>query len=87
MFIDTSTGQLGLGPMISSERYKQDILPMGASSEGVLQLRPVTFSYKQDAQRTNPRSGKSACARCLGVVVGSRPGQDRLHTVEQILGD
>jgi hypothetical protein len=52
VFIDTSTGQLGLGPMISSERYKQDILPMGASSESVLQLRPVTFSYKQDAQRT-----------------------------------
>jgi len=30
-------------------RYKQDILPMGVSSESVLQLRPVTFSYKQDA--------------------------------------
>ena len=52
VFIDTSTGQLGLGPMISSERYKQDILPIGASSQGVLQLRPVMFSYKQDAQRT-----------------------------------
>ena len=51
VFVDASTSQLGLGAMISSERYKQDILPIGASSQGVLQLRPVMFSYKQ-AQRT-----------------------------------
>jgi hypothetical protein len=44
---NTATGHLGLGPMISSERYKQDILPMGASSEGVLQLQPVTFSTRR----------------------------------------
>jgi hypothetical protein len=44
-----ANGQLGIVP--SSARYKQDIAPMGTSSEGVLQLRPVTFSYKEDAQR------------------------------------
>ena len=48
VMIDTTTGQLGIAT--SSARYKQDIAPMGASSEGVLQLRPVTFAYKQDGQ-------------------------------------
>jgi Chaperone of endosialidase len=47
--IDTTTGQLGIP--LSSARYKQDIAPMGTSSEGVLNLRPVTFAYKEDAQR------------------------------------
>jgi hypothetical protein len=35
----------------SSARYKQDVVPMAASSEGVFQLRPVTFAYKEDAHR------------------------------------
>jgi trimeric autotransporter adhesin len=41
-------GQLGIAP--SSARYKQDIAPMGPSSERVLQLNPVTFAYKEDVQ-------------------------------------
>ena len=41
-------GQLGIAP--SSARYKQDIVPMGTNSEGVLRLRPVTFAYKEDAR-------------------------------------
>ena len=44
--IDTTTGQLGVVP--SSARYKQDIASMGTRSEKVLQLRPVTFAYKED---------------------------------------
>ena len=39
-----------LGTLLSSARYKRDIDPMGARSEGVLKLRPVTFVYKQDEQ-------------------------------------
>jgi hypothetical protein len=46
--IDTTTGQLGIKN--SSVRYKRDITPMGASSEKVLVLRPVTFAYKDDAR-------------------------------------
>jgi hypothetical protein len=46
--IDAS-GQLGVP--LSSARYKRDIETMGARSEGVLKLRPVTFVYKQDEQR------------------------------------
>jgi endosialidase-like protein len=45
--IDTITGQLGIAT--SSARYKRDIAPMGAQSEKVLDLRPVTFAYKEDA--------------------------------------
>jgi polyhydroxyalkanoate synthesis regulator phasin len=41
-------GQLGI--QFSSSRYKRDIQPMGAHSRGLLQLRPVIFRYKQDAQ-------------------------------------
>jgi hypothetical protein len=41
-------GQLGI--QTSSSRYKDDIQPMGTHSRGLLQLRPVIFRYKDDAQ-------------------------------------
>lgn len=40
-----SLGQLGTVP--SSRRYKEDIRDMGAASDGLLRLRPVTFRYKK----------------------------------------
>ena len=40
------TGQLGV--QVSSGRYKRDIETMGSNSQGLLQLRPVTFSYSKD---------------------------------------
>ena len=40
-----SSGQLGT--ISSSRRYKEDIADMGAASERLLALRPVTFRYKQ----------------------------------------
>jgi hypothetical protein len=43
-----SAGQLGT--VASSARYKRDIQSMGAQSEKLQQLRPVTFRYKQDPQ-------------------------------------
>ena len=43
-----ATGRLGVP--LSSARYKRDIETMGARSAGVLNLRPVTFVYKQDGQ-------------------------------------
>ena len=46
---DTVTRQLGIP--FSSGRYKEDIVPMGPSSDGVLHLRPVPFSYKEDTQK------------------------------------
>jgi hypothetical protein len=43
-----SSGQLGI--LTSSARYKRDIEDMRDSSQGVYQLRPVTFQYKHDPQ-------------------------------------
>jgi hypothetical protein len=36
-----------LGTVSSSARYKEDVNDMGAASERLLQLRPVTFQYKE----------------------------------------
>ena len=47
--IDMFTGQLA-ADIRSSARYKQDITAMGARSDGLLKLRPVTFAYKEDAR-------------------------------------
>ena len=44
VFID-SNGQLGT--VTSSQRFKNDIKDMGTISERLMQLRPVTFRYKQ----------------------------------------
>jgi polyhydroxyalkanoate synthesis regulator phasin len=43
-----SDGQLGTLPY--SARYKRDIRDMREGSEGLYQLRPVTFRYKRDPQ-------------------------------------
>jgi len=45
VFVD-STGKLGT--VKSSARYKEQIKPMEAASEGLLKLEPVTFRYKED---------------------------------------
>jgi Chaperone of endosialidase len=45
VFINSS-GQLGT--ITSSRRFKDDIQTMGASSESLLALRPVTFRYKPE---------------------------------------
>jgi len=42
----SSTGQLGI--VVSSARYKRDIRDMGNTSDRLMELRPVTFEYKQD---------------------------------------
>ena len=44
----SSSGQLGIE--MSSARFKRDVHDMGATSDGVMKLRPVTFHYKQDPQ-------------------------------------
>ena len=42
----SSTGQLGI--VLSSARYKREIGDMGPASDKLMELRPVTFRYKQD---------------------------------------
>ncbi len=41
-----------LGTVISSRRFKKEIQPMGAASETILGLRPVTFHYNTDNTST-----------------------------------
>ena len=45
-----SAGQLGT--VSSSRRFKHDIVDMGAESANILDLRPVTFAYNNDASET-----------------------------------
>jgi hypothetical protein len=42
-----------LGTIISSERYKEAIKPLGRASEGILALKPVTFRYKKELDPDN----------------------------------
>jgi hypothetical protein len=48
-----SNGQLGT--VSSSRRYKEDIDDMGLASERLLQLRPVTFRYKEPYENNEKR--------------------------------
>jgi hypothetical protein len=41
-----------LGVFLSSRRFKTDIADMGAASETLLALRPVTFHYKPELDKT-----------------------------------
>ena len=52
---DTVTVDLGtglIGHLSSSLRYKQNIKPMDNTSEALYRLRPVTFRYKKEIDRT-----------------------------------
>ena len=52
---DTVTVDLGtglIGHLSSSRRYKQNIKPMDNTSEALYRLRPVTYRYKKDIDRT-----------------------------------
>jgi hypothetical protein len=42
-----TNGQLGTA-VASSERFKDEIKPMGKASEAILALKPVTFRYKHE---------------------------------------
>jgi hypothetical protein len=46
----SSTGQLGV--VVSSERFKTAVAPMGTNTSKMEQLRPVTFTLKTDTKNT-----------------------------------
>jgi hypothetical protein len=46
----SNTGKLGI--VLSSARYKRDIRDMGARSSNLMKLRPVTFRYQNDPERS-----------------------------------
>jgi Chaperone of endosialidase len=41
-------GRGHLGTVVSSERFKEEIKPMGKASEAILALKPMTFRYKHE---------------------------------------
>jgi Chaperone of endosialidase len=49
VFIDVNNK---LGTMTSSRRFKEEIKPIGAASDELYALQPVTFHYKSDAKGT-----------------------------------
>ena len=52
--IDLSTGLLG--HLTSSRRYKEDIKPMDKASDALYRLKPVTYRYKKEIDRTQSRA-------------------------------
>jgi hypothetical protein len=48
--VNLTSGLLGHG--VSSRRYKEDIKPMDNASEALLALRPVTFRYKKEIDKS-----------------------------------
>jgi len=47
-----SAGKLGF--QVSSQRFKDEIKPMGRASEAIYDLRPVSFRYKKEIEPTRP---------------------------------
>ena len=47
-----SDGRLGHTAVVSSQRYKQDIKPLAAASEGLYALKPVSFRLKKEFDPT-----------------------------------
>jgi hypothetical protein len=52
--IDLTTGLLG--HLTSSRRYKEDITPMDKASEALYRLKPVTYRYKKEIDKTQSRA-------------------------------
>lgn len=45
VLMDTTTGQMGT--VVSSIRYKENVIDMGSNSDALMKLRPVCFTYKE----------------------------------------
>jgi hypothetical protein len=72
-----------LGVFLSSRRFKTDIADMGAASEALLALRPITFRYKPELDKTcTPQFGLVAeeVAKVNPDLV-TRDGKGELTTV------
>ena len=52
--INLTTGLLG--HLTSSRRYKEDIKPMNKASETLYRLKPVTYRYKKEIDKTQSRA-------------------------------
>jgi hypothetical protein len=51
-YVTVDLGSGLLGHLSSSRRYKEEIKPIGTASEALYQLKPVTYRYKKEVDRT-----------------------------------
>jgi trimeric autotransporter adhesin len=56
-----------MGTLSSSRRYKEDIKPMDKTSEALFALRPVTFRYKKEIDRTQALSFGLIAEEAAGI--------------------
>ena len=72
-----------LGTVVSSERFKDAIKPMGKASESILGLQPVTFRYKHDLDPKGvPQFGLVAeQVERVNPDLVARDKEGKLHTV------
>jgi hypothetical protein len=89
--IDNTTGQLGK-LFVSSRRYKQDIVDLGAESDILMKLRPVAFYYKPEIDSTHIRQyglvAEEVAEFAPGLVVldaDGKPESVRYHLVNAML--
>ena len=54
--VQLSTGRLGHTAVVSSQRYKQDIKPLAATSHALYALKPVSFRLKKEFDPTQALS-------------------------------
>src|ERR1051325_3930895 len=74
--VDLTTGLLG--HLSSSRRYKQDIQPMDNASETVYRLKPVSYRYKKEIDRTeSPAFGLIAEDVAAVNQIGRASGRER----------
>jgi hypothetical protein len=56
-----------IGTLSSSRRYKEDITPMDQASEVLYRLKPVTFRYKKEIDRTHALSFGLIAEEAAGI--------------------
>jgi hypothetical protein len=73
-----------LGTTTSSKRFKEDIKPMGKTSETLFALNPITFRYKKEIDQQAPRNW--ACGergKDIGLVVLDKEETLRCSTTSE----
>jgi len=77
-----------LGTAVSSQRYKDDVRPMGDKSQALFSLKPVTFRYKKEIDPSQRLSfgliAEQAAAISPDLVSRDRNGQPRSVRYEAV---
>ena len=84
--VNTATGRIG--HLASSRRYKEDIKPMDKASEALFALKPVTFRYKKEIDRTHALSFGLIAEEVAGIspdlIIRDRDGKPESVRYDQV---